>query len=100
MEVLLRKRLGGVEFAVKATPSAKRNEIRGVFSGALKVHVTAAPEKGKANQAIIKLLSKELGVAKNQIELVSGGTSSLKKFVVAGMSEAVLESKLLRLLDE
>ena len=64
------------------TTWARRNEVRGVQDGALKVCVTQAPEKGKANKAIIEVLAKWLEVRKSQIELISGETASQKKFLV------------------
>ena len=50
--------------------------------GALKVCVTQAPEKGKANKAIAEVLAKWLGVRKSQVHLLSGETASQKKFLV------------------
>jgi len=71
---------------VKAHAGARRNEIRGVHDGMLKVSVTQAPERGKANKAIITLLSKEISLRKSQIELISGDTSSEKRFLILGVS--------------
>ena len=76
----------GVVLPVRAHPGSRRNAILGVREGALRVAVTAAPEKGKANQAIITLLSKTLGIPKSAIELVSGDTSQHKRFVIHGLS--------------
>ena len=53
----------------------------------LRVAVTAAPEKGKANRAIIELLSRSLGVAKSSIELVSGETSPEKRLLIVDAHE-------------
>jgi uncharacterized protein (TIGR00251 family) len=75
----------GVVLLVRAHPGARRNAILGVREGALRIAVTAAPEKGKANQAIIALLSKTLGISKSKIELVSGETSPNKRMLVTGM---------------
>lgn len=50
----------------------------------LRVAVTVAPEKGKANKAIIEVLSDALSVAKSSLELVAGDTSPQKKFLVIG----------------
>jgi len=72
----------GVILPVRAHAGARRNSILGIRAGALRVAVTAAPEKGKANQAIIALLSKTLGVSKSSIEIVSGETSSQKRLLV------------------
>ena len=72
----------GTVLPVRAQAGARRNEVRGVQDGALKVCVTQAPEKGKANKAIVEVLAKWLGVRKSQIELISGETASQKKFLV------------------
>ena len=66
----------GTILPVRAHPGARRNEIRGVQDGMLKVSVTQAPEKGKANKAVIELLAKKLGLKKSQIELIAGETSA------------------------
>ena len=73
----------GLILPVRAQP-ARRNEIRGVQDGGLKVCVTASPEKGKANKAMIELLAKSLGLKKSQIELISGQTSHQKRFLLRG----------------
>ena len=72
----------GVVLPVQARPGAKKNEVRGEQAGALKVFVTQAPEKGKANKVIIEVLAKSLKLKKSQIELISGETSHLKKFLI------------------
>lgn len=82
----------GIVLPVKARAGASRDAITGVHNGMLKVSVTQAPEKGKANQAILKLLSKFLELQKSQIELVSGQTSPQKKFLITGMSLAELRN--------
>ncbi|MBB3658830.1 uncharacterized protein (TIGR00251 family) [Rhizobium sp. BK650] len=53
----------------------------------LKVRVTAVPEKGKANTALIALISKSLGVAKSSVDLVSGDTSRKKILRIDGDPE-------------
>jgi uncharacterized protein len=72
----------GVILPVRAHASARRNAILGVREGALRVAVTGTPEKGKANQAIIALLSKTLGISKSSIEIVSGDTSPRKRLLL------------------
>lgn len=67
---------------VKVTPKAKSERIKkemGADGAALyKIYVTAAPEDGKANKAVIKLLSKSLGVAKSNLTITHGHTSREK----------------------
>ncbi|MCT8159133.1 DUF167 domain-containing protein [Pseudoruegeria sp. SHC-113] len=71
----------GCEIAVKVTPKAARNGMR-LEDGVLKVSVTAVPEKGKANEAVRKLLAKEMGIAKSRLALIRGDTSREKVFRV------------------
>ena len=68
-----------VRIAVRITPKASKNAITGWVTDAdntpvLKVAVTAVPEKGKANAALIALLSKEWKIPKSQIVLEKGDT--------------------------
>jgi hypothetical protein len=79
---------------VRAHAGARRNEIRGEHDGALRVAVTQAPEKGKANKAIAELLAKEIAVRKSQVELLSGETSAQKRFLVRGLSPEELSARL------
>jgi hypothetical protein len=84
----------GTILPVRAQPGARRNEIRGEQAGALKVSVTQAPEKGKANKALIEVLAKALGLKKSQLELLSGETSSQKRFLVYGASSDELRRRI------
>lgn len=88
----------GVVIRVKARPGARRNGFAGLHDGALRVDVTAAPEKGKANEAIIALLAEALGVAKSTIELVSSPANPQKRFLVASVELAAAEKRLNELL--
>jgi uncharacterized protein (TIGR00251 family) len=72
----------GVILPVRAQPGSRKSELRGAQDGALKVAVTQIAEKGKANKAIIAFLSKQLGLRKSQLELISGETSPQKRFLV------------------
>jgi len=72
----------GTILPVRAQAGARKNEIRGVQDGMLKVSVTQAPERGKANKAIAALLAKALGFRKSQIELLAGQTSPTKQFLI------------------
>ncbi len=80
----------GVRFDVMAKPKASRNAIIGVHDGALKIAITAAPEKGKANKAIVNLLSRLLKIPKNSIKIVSGETSSRKIIAIEGVSSEMI----------
>ena len=78
----------GVRVKVRAMPKARQNEIAGVRQGRLVVRVTAAPEAGKANAAIVKLLSKSWGLPASAFELTAGATSRDKTFLLRGVSAA------------
>jgi uncharacterized protein (TIGR00251 family) len=82
--VVLESHPRGVIVPVRAHAGARRNGILGTRDGMLRVAVTAAPEKGKANRAIVEVLSDALGVAKSSIELASGDTSPQKRFLIVG----------------
>jgi uncharacterized protein len=84
----------GCILPVRAQPGAKKTGIVGEHAGALKVGVHAAPEQGKANKALIEVLSRELGLKKSQIELLSGETSRDKRFVLHGVTAVQLRSTL------
>ena len=86
----------GAILPVHVHPGARRNEIRGVQNGQLKIGVTQAPEKGKANKAAIELLSKSLRLRKSQIELLSGETSRQKRFLVRGIGPEELAERIER----
>jgi uncharacterized protein (TIGR00251 family) len=88
----------GVILPVRAQPGARRNEIRGEQAGMLKICVTQVAEKGKANKAVVELLAKTLGLRKSQIELVAGGTSAQKRFLVRGISLEELQAILTTIL--
>ncbi len=69
----------GAELAVRVTPKAARNRVEQSEAG-LRIYVTVAPEGGKANRAVVKLLADALGVAKSRLELVRGASGRDKVF--------------------
>ena len=74
----------GVVIAVKVSAGASRDRIMGEHDAALKVAVSAAPEKGKANKAVCALIAKTLGIAKSHVSVVAGETSRDKKVLIRG----------------
>jgi len=85
---------GGVLVLVKVHTQAGRDRIEGVQAGRLKLSVSAAPEKGKANQAVLTLLSETLGVPRSTLRIVSGEASREKTIVARGASIESVRSKL------
>jgi len=83
---------GHVRFAVHVQPRAGRNEISGVHGRAIKVRLTAPPVEGAANQALIELLSRRLGVPKSSIRILRGQSSRRKAIEVQGITAAALRA--------
>jgi len=86
---------GGLRVQLRLQPGARRNEIAGLAEQddggvVLKVRVTAPPEKGKANAAMIKLLAKCWGLAKSDLVIVAGQHDRRKTVLVQGASATLL----------
>lgn len=88
----------GILLHVHAQPAAKKNAIIKIHDGRLKVAVTQAPEKGKANQAIIEVLAESLGLKRSQISLLNGDISSHKQFLLTDCQLDQIHEKLNSLL--
>jgi uncharacterized protein (TIGR00251 family) len=84
----------GTILSVHAQPGARRNAVLGERAGALRVAVTAQPEKGKANAAIVAVLAESLECRPSQIALLSGETSRQKRFLVSGLAPEELSRRL------
>jgi len=84
----------GLALTVRLTPKGGRDAIDGVERMAdgrsvLKVRVRAAPSEGEANDALIRLLAKALGVAPRQVTLAAGATARIKRLEIAGAGPAL-----------
>ena len=80
---------GGVRVAVRLTPKASRDRVEQVVldsagQAAIKVSVTAVPEDGKANAALLKLLAKEWKLPRSSMEIVLGATDRRKVVLISG----------------
>jgi uncharacterized protein (TIGR00251 family) len=80
----------GATIAVRAQPKARKNAILGEHGGALKIAVTAPPEDGRANEAIVEFLRKQYHFQRSQVELLSGHTSRNKVVLVRGVTQEQL----------
>ena len=78
-------------FDVRVVPRASKSEIIGEHDGALKVRIASPPVDGAANLELIRVLAKKLGVSRNDIEIISGGTSKNKRIRVTNLSQSKLE---------
>ncbi len=79
------------QLKVKVVPGSSRDQIVGWLGDALKIKVMAPPEKGKANEAIVELLSLKLGVSSDDIEVVSGHSSPSKIVAITGMDDEAIK---------
>jgi uncharacterized protein len=94
LTALFAKTPDGVRLFIRVLPGAGRNAIAGTAEDAdgqnfLKVMVTAAPENGKANAAVIKLLSKTWKLPKSAIRVVSGSANRRKTLEITGDSQLI-----------
>jgi uncharacterized protein (TIGR00251 family) len=89
----------GCILPVRAQPGARRTGLLGEQGGALKIAVTAPPEDGRANRALLETLREMLGLKRSQIDLLSGATSRAKRFLIRGLTRAALEARVRSLLE-
>ncbi|WP_413710458.1 DUF167 domain-containing protein [Rhizobium sp. Rhizsp82] len=83
---------GHLRLTVRLTPNGGRDAIDGLDGeGQLKVRVSAVPEDGKANKALIALLAKSLRVPKSAVAFISRETSRKKILRIEGDTEDLIE---------
>jgi uncharacterized protein len=84
----------GIAIHVRLTPKSSAARIAGAGRhgerAVLKAYVTAPPEDGKANAALVQLIAAWLGMPKSTVTVASGQKSRLKSVLVAGDSAALL----------
>ncbi len=90
----LRPGRGGLLLSLRVTPGAAHDEVGGLHTAAdgavsLIVKVTAAPDKGRANKAVIETLARACRLPKSALSLVSGETGRSKTVLVSGDGAAV-----------
>ncbi len=83
-----------MELQLRVRPRSRRNTVELGDAGLVTVRVTAAPERGKANKAVVALLAKTLGVPRSSVTLVRGLTSRDKVVRIDGMTEGEVRGRL------
>lgn len=83
-----------MKLSVKIVPGASRTEVAGWLDETLKIRVSAPPEKGKANQAVIALLADALGIAVSRIHITGGATNQRKTLEIDDITLQQLRKKL------
>lgn len=76
-----------VRLSLKVSPKASRDAINEWMGEVLKVSVTAVPERGKANQAVVALLAAALGLPKRDVRVARGETEARKLIEITGLPE-------------
>jgi uncharacterized protein len=89
----------GCVLPVRAQPGARRPGVKGEKRGALEVAVSAPPEDGRANAALVETLAEVLGVRRSQVVLLSGQTGRDKRFLIREVTRADMERRLGTLLS-
>lgn len=79
---------------LRVIPGAARSGVAGRHGEAWKLRVAQAPERGKANTAVLELLSDALRVPRRQLELVRGESDRDKVVTVSGLSLEEAEQRL------
>jgi uncharacterized protein YggU (UPF0235/DUF167 family) len=80
-----------VRFAVRLTPRSAVDRVDGVVDGVLRARVGAPAVEGAANNALIRLIADELGIAARDVRIVAGAGSRQKLLVVDGVdTEAIV----------
>ncbi len=84
----------GVILSIRTQPGSSKNRIIGEYGGRLKLAVTVAPEKGKANKAITELLANTLHIRESSIHIISGESSRDKRLMIEGLTPKDIRSLL------
>lgn len=77
----------GIVFKVRVQPRASKNSLAGIWDDTLKIHLTAPPVDGKANEACRAFLAGLLCVPRSQIEILTGATGRNKTVRVLGVGK-------------
>jgi len=93
-QLSIQKNAAGIAFKAKIVPGSSKTALVGVLDGMVKIKVSAAPEKGKANKCLIDFLAKKLRIKKNDISIVSGQTNPVKQIQIDGMSREIFISEM------
>ena len=79
---------------LRVSAGARRTEIVGRHGDGWKVRVAAAPEGGRANEAVLGLLAERLELPRRSLEIVSGHSAREKVVRMTGISDAELQRRL------
>jgi uncharacterized protein (TIGR00251 family) len=95
----VRQVAGGIVLGVKVVPGSSRTELVGEYNGMLKIKLSAAPEKGKANKCLIEFMAEILKVRKSCISIISGETKAVKQIQIVDVAPERVVNSLGNLVD-
>ena len=81
---------------LRVSPGARRTELAGRYAEGWKVRVSAAPERGRANEAVVELLARRLGLDKHAVSVISGHAARDKVVELRGVGRLEAERRLAR----
>jgi uncharacterized protein (TIGR00251 family) len=93
-ELKIQQAGNAVVFGVKVVPRSSKTAIAGVLGGMLKIKLSAAPEKGKANESRIEFFADTRGVRRTAVKIKSGHTSPVKTVEITSISTEKILRKL------
>ena len=85
---------GGATLRVRVSPRASRDALGGERAGALVVRITAPPVEGAANDAVLRLVARTLGVPASAVEVRHGAAGRDKLLHVRGLDASALRARL------
>ncbi len=91
---MVQQPLSSARIKVRVQPKASRNQVVGYAGEALRLRVTAPPEGGKANEAVVSLLAQALDIAKSRVRIVRGHSSRDKLVAVEAMTPGEAQRRL------
>ena len=85
----------GIALAIRVIPRARTDEVSEILAdGTIKIRLKAPPVDGKANRALVKLLSSVLGVPQNKIEIIGGETRRNKLVSILDLDPVTVQDKI------
>lgn len=75
----------GIDLLVKAQAGSKKTGVLGLLGDSLKLGVSAPPEGGRANEALVEMIAKIFAVRRSSVTLVTGKTAKSKRFRIEGI---------------
>ncbi|MGH9668862.1 MAG: DUF167 domain-containing protein [Terriglobales bacterium] len=94
----IRKDSAGATFSVRVHPRARKNAITGILGNALKLSLIAPPVEGRANDAVIEVISEVLRLPRSSVTIAAGHRSRNKVVRVNGITADTLRQRLEQIL--